>query len=155
MARPLQKVPVELIREMTASDRSAVAWLFVESAGASPWDARQVGELQGSGTRFLVAEDGGQITGAVALREIAGEAEILNLAVKQGWRRRGIGGRLMERVVRAAASAGAVKVFLEVRESNAGARAFYLGLGFTEAGRRRDYYRNPTEDALLLFRTLG
>jgi ribosomal-protein-alanine N-acetyltransferase len=60
----------------------------------------------------------------------------------------------MQAAVEAAAAAGARRAFLEVRESNAGARAFYSKMGFVEAGRRKNYYREPAEDALLLSRTL-
>jgi ribosomal-protein-alanine N-acetyltransferase len=55
--------------------------------------------------------------------------------------------------VEGAISRGVRRVFLEVRESNGGARAFYSGLGFAQQGRRRKYYQDPVEDALLLSRT--
>jgi ribosomal-protein-alanine N-acetyltransferase len=102
---------------------------------------------------WVEIEDG-HLAGAVAWRETAGELEILNLAVGPAWRRRGIGRGLMERAMEGLAARGVGRVFLEVRASNAGAQAFYSQLGFAEAGRRRDYYREPAEDALLLSRTL-
>jgi ribosomal-protein-alanine N-acetyltransferase len=83
---------------------------------------------------------------------IAEEAEILNLAVLGTRRRRGTGSRLMEDVIAACKAAGVRKIFLEVRESNEAARNFYSRMGFTEAGRRRQYYRQPAEDALVLMR---
>jgi ribosomal-protein-alanine N-acetyltransferase len=92
--------------------------------------------------------------GALALRQAADETEILNVAVRAGQRRRGIGRRLMETALQQAVSSGSRRVFLEVRESNAGAQAFYAQLGFAQDGRRRKYYRDPPEDALLLSRTL-
>lgn len=94
------------------------------------------------------------MTGAVASREAAGEAEILNLAVGADWRRRGIGRQLMETALEGAMVRGVHRVFLEVRESNTGARAFYSQLGFVQDGRRPNYYRDPPEDALLLSRPL-
>jgi ribosomal-protein-alanine N-acetyltransferase len=60
----------------------------------------------------------------------------------------------MQTALEAAIAGGVRRVFLEVRESNAGARSFYARLEFAEAGRRRNYYRDPMEDALLLSRTL-
>ena len=89
----------------------------------------------------------------VAARSVSGEAEILNLAVTPGWRRRGLGRRLVETAIEAARAAGATRIFLEVRESNGAALALYAALGFLEAGRRRNYYRAPEEDALILSRT--
>ena len=138
---------------MQESEREAVATLFAASAEASRWSAQDIAQLQAAGARVWVDVEDGELAGAVASREVAGEAEILNLAVGAAWRRRGIGRRLMQMAVEEAISRGVKRVFLEVRESNAGARAFYSGLGFAQEGRRREYYRNPLEDALLLSRT--
>jgi ribosomal-protein-alanine N-acetyltransferase len=139
---------------MFRSEVGRVASLFAETPEASHWSAQDVAELEASGTRIWVDVQESKLAGAVASREAAGETEILNLAVAPGWRRRGIGLLLMETALESAASAGVGKVFLEVRESNAGARAFYSRLGFAESGRRPNYYREPAEDALLLSRSL-
>jgi len=74
------------------------------------------------------------------------EAEVLNLVVDADWRRRGCARGLL------LALSGLRTLFLEVRESNAAARAFYGSLDFAETGRRKDYYRFPSEDAILLTR---
>ena len=138
---------------MQESEREAVATLFAASAEASRWSAQDIAQLQAAGARVWVDVEDGELAGAVASREVAGEAEILNLAVGAAWRRRGIGRRLMQMAVEEAISRGVKRIFLEVRESNTGARAFYSGLGFAQEGRRREYYRNPLEDALLFSRT--
>jgi ribosomal protein S18 acetylase RimI-like enzyme len=92
---------------------------------------------------FLVAEPE---AGFLVWRQVAeGEFEILNLAVGSVQRRRGIGKGLIE-----TAMAGEGRWFLEVRASNWTARRFYEAMGFREAGRRNNYYREPVEDAILL-----
>jgi len=101
-----------------------------------------------------VAEEERSVCGLVAFRMMADEAEILNLAVDSRVRRRGMGSRLIEDAMAALKAAGIKKIFLEVRESNEAARSFYARMGFTEARRRRDYYREPAEDAFVLVRTV-
>jgi ribosomal-protein-alanine N-acetyltransferase len=90
------------------------------------------------------------VVGYVVAWVVADEAEIANLAVTQERRRSGIGRRLLEAAASEAEVAGARMVYLEVRESNAAARALYGSGGFTLVGRRSRYYRNPSEDALVL-----
>ena len=139
---------------MLASEIDLVASLFAETPEASHWSAQGLAELEASGARIWVDTEESKLAGAVASREAGGETEILNLAVTPAWRRRGIGRRLMETALESAVLSGAQRVFLEVRESNAGARSFYSRLGFVESGRRKNYYRQPSEDALLLSRNV-
>ena len=80
----------------------------------------------------------------------ADEAEILNLGVSPTWRRSGIGRALINEMITRLRERGISSVFLEVRESNEGAQRLYQSLGFKEVGRRRRYYRRPTEDAVIL-----
>jgi ribosomal-protein-alanine N-acetyltransferase len=99
---------------------------------------------------FLVAEADDEIVGySVGLPEVD-EGEILNLAVAPAGRRHGVGRALVEHVLEALIARGARQVYLEVRESNAPARALYAGRGFKEVGRRTQYYRRPVEDAIVL-----
>jgi [ribosomal protein S18]-alanine N-acetyltransferase len=114
--------------------------------------------------RFLVAEEGGRDTGAggagptlvgyVVALVMADEGEIADLAVAPSARRRGIARALLERIMAEVMEAGVRALYLEVRESNAAARALYEALGFEPVGRRRGYYQHPSEDALLLRRDL-
>jgi [ribosomal protein S18]-alanine N-acetyltransferase len=90
-----------------------------------------------------------------ALRAVADETEILGLAVAPGWRRKGFGRFLLRRALSLGRALGAVTAFLEVREGNASAIGLYRSLGFYETGRRRSYYRDPEEDALVLSRSLA
>jgi [ribosomal protein S18]-alanine N-acetyltransferase len=103
-----------------------------------------------SGVPFFVAEAGGLVAGYVIAHHAADEGEILNLGVAGAHRRRGLGRALVEHVLVALAARGVRTVYLEVRESNAGARRLYDALGFAEVARRPRYYRRPVEDAVVL-----
>jgi ribosomal-protein-alanine N-acetyltransferase len=85
----------------------------------------------------------------------AGEGEIANLAVAPAARRTGVAAMLLDRVLAAARAQGVTTLYLEARESNHAARTLYARFGFREIGRRRAYYRKPTEDALVLSLELG
>lgn len=82
--------------------------------------------------------------------EAADEGEILNLAVSPAGRRHGLGRALVEQAVATLRERGVGQIYLEVRESNAPARALYAARGFKEVGRRKQYYRRPVEDAIVL-----
>ena len=100
---------------------------------------------------FLVAADGaGDVIGYLVARHAADEGEILNVGVAPRHRRRGAGRSLVREGIARLARLGARQVFLEVRESNAGALALYRGFGFSEVARRTNYYRHPVEDAIIL-----
>jgi ribosomal-protein-alanine N-acetyltransferase len=90
------------------------------------------------------------VAGVIVTQIAGGEAEILNLAVSPDRRRRGVARSLLAFVIAELRRLEAESIFLEVRESNAPARALYEDEGFTNAGRRRWYYRSPPEDALVL-----
>lgn len=79
----------------------------------------------------------------------AGDMDIINVAVKKGWRRKGLGGRILALVLQAAAKMGMQKASLEVRCSNLAAIALYEKLGFDCCGRRKRYYPDTGEDALI------
>ena len=116
---------------------------------ADPWSTQDFRDCV-SWALFLVAEADEKIVGYVVALEAADEGEILNLAVAEAGRRRGLGRALVEAIVAALTERGVRQVYLEVRESNAPARALYSGFGFKEVGRRTAYYRRPVEDAMVL-----
>jgi ribosomal-protein-alanine N-acetyltransferase len=99
---------------------------------------------------FLIADAGGAVRGYVVAWFVLDEGEIGNLAVASNARRQGIGARLLDGAIAAVRKADVDVLYLEVRDSNAAARALYASRGFAEVGRRREYYRKPTEDALVL-----
>lgn len=97
---------------------------------------------------LLVAECDGKCFGYVGAYSVCGETDILTVAVDPSVRRMGIGRKLLDALVDALDPDNDA-VFLEVRESNDAARALYVSLGFVEVGRRRGYYKFPTEDAIM------
>ncbi|HEY8104782.1 MAG TPA: ribosomal protein S18-alanine N-acetyltransferase, partial [Gemmatimonadales bacterium] len=100
-------------------------------------------------------EQDADVVGYLIAREAAGTGEILNLAVDPPRRRAGIARALLDAGLTVLRQRAVEEVFLEVRVSNAAAQALYHGAGFEEVGRRRAYYRNPVEDALVLRRALS
>ena len=121
---------------------------------AVPWtEAMLAEELYNPAASFIVAEGpAGQVLGYAGLHVVLDEGYIDNVAVRPECRRQGIGDRLLEVFCRFG-QAHLAFLTLEVRPSNAAAVALYEKHGFQEAGRRKDYYTDPTEDALLLTRT--
>lgn len=142
-----------VVRRAAMADLDAI--VAIESASfATPWSRASFRDMVvGDGALLLVAVDAGdRVVGFAVLITAADEAELANLAVAPSARRGGVATRLVEDVLARAEAAGAQEVFLEVRESNAAARALYAAQGFTEVGRRRGYYRAPDEDGLVLRR---
>lgn len=123
-----------------------------EAAGWSPADYEQAAKEQACVT---VAEGPGGIIGFLVARAVADELEILNMAVRPEFRRQGVASRLLADALEFGRTAGATRAFLEVRESNCGARGFYERHGFAVCGRRTRYYSEPVEDALVLARHLA
>jgi ribosomal-protein-alanine N-acetyltransferase len=149
--------PVAVYRA-EGSDLGALAELEV-ACFSHPWTPAQVSAEIAAGPpgAFLVLRGpggggGGTILGYCAYRLAVDEAEILTLAVHPAWRRRGLARRLLHLALDRAARAGARRALLEVRASNEAALAAYSALGFERLGTRRDYYREPLEDALVLGR---
>lgn len=97
-----------------------------------------------------VSDDARGVSGFVVARELVGETEILNLAVRANTRRQGLGTNLMEAAIAWSRELGAERVLLEVRASNENAIRFYKRRGFVVAARRAKYYTGPVEDALVL-----
>jgi len=143
------------IRRFEVADAAAVGELAATEANAAQWSVESYRRLRESGFDGWVAmEDGGGIQGFIVTRTISGEAEILNVAVAAGWRRRGIAGALFEEALKSFRMAGVRRIFLEVRASNLAAIAFYRKHGFAEAGSRAGYYpateSGRREDAVLM-----
>ena len=149
------------IEEMTAHDLLEVVEIE-ETSGLSRWGWDSYhDELGRSDSIMLVArlttpdEDGKIVCGFVAARLGADELHVNNIGVREGARRHGIGTALLGLAVTRGARMGARSVFLEVRAGNVAAQALYGAHGFEIAGRRRNYYRDPAEDALVMKKPLG
>lgn len=120
---------------------------------ADPWSRRSFAELvDRPGVQFLVATLDDAVAGYAIAYAAADEAELANLAVVPARQRHGVGRRLLDAVLAAVQREGAVEIWLEVRPSNAAARALYERAGFTEVGLRRRYYDRPVEDAIVMRR---
>lgn len=140
----------ERIRAMVDRDVDRVAELEAHAFG-SPWEAGTFRRLLGrSGAELLVSEVRGEIVGYAVLWCILDQGELANIAVDPAWQRRGLGSRLLERVLERARERGVADLFLEVRESNTVARELYRRRGFVPIGVRRNYYDSPREDARVL-----
>lgn len=122
-----------------------------------PWPASAFSALpENSRVFFAVAREqpGGPVAGYAVAWYVLDEGELANLAVAPAARRRGIGKALLRAVLEDSRQRGIRDLYLEVRQSNVAARALYAAHDFMEVGRRRQYYRSPVEDALILRRTL-
>ena len=139
------------IRFMTEADLEQAA--AIEAACfREPWSL----DLLSSGYKnkwnlYLAAEEDGRLAGYGAVCVIAGEGEIQRIAVLEEFRRQGLGRKLLDAMVAAARNRGARAMTLEVRESNEPAIKLYFSAGFRTEAQRKDYYRNPREDALIMW----
>jgi [ribosomal protein S18]-alanine N-acetyltransferase len=102
-----------------------------------------------------VIEDDSNLQAFLVARFSATECELENLVVSELQRRRGLASELLLSLIASARERKLERILLEVRESNEAARALYGKLGFQENGRRKAYYRQPPEDAILLVLTLN
>lgn len=138
------------LRVARASDIDAIV-LIEQASFGDPWNRNAFVELlDDPRVCFLLAERGGSVRGYVVAWFVLDEGEIGNLAVSETARRQGAGALLLDGAIKAAGESDVALLYLEVRDSNMAARALYASRGFVEIGRRRDYYRRPREDALVL-----
>ena len=116
-----------------------------------PWSEKSIAsELDNRLSLWLVAMDGDRVTGYVGSQSVLGETDMMNIAVHPDFRRRGIAEELVMKLVEELKVRGNHSLMLEVRASNEPARNLYEKLGFQQVGLRKNYYRNPKEDACIL-----
>ncbi|HFI0291392.1 TPA: ribosomal protein S18-alanine N-acetyltransferase [Streptococcus suis] len=114
----------------------------------SPWTLEQIASSMSSQDEdYYLAYKGQELVGFLAVQTVLDEMEILQIAVRADFQRLGIASQLM-----AAVMDWEGDIFLEVRESNSAAQALYTRQHFTKIGKRKDYYRHPVEDAVLMKR---
>jgi len=159
-----------IIRPVTESDLGRIVELE-RQIFTDPWSARDIGDFYTEASEpqteimqslFYAAKTAsdtsapGQMSvsdntvGYICARRVLDEGEILNVAVSPEIRRCGIGRKLMDAAMHELRINGAVSVFLEVRSSNTAARRLYEAIGFKPEAIRKNYYRLPTEDAILM-----
>ncbi len=118
---------------------------------SDPWSENSIAsELENKLAHWLVAQEGEMVAGYIGSQTVMGETDMMNVAVHPDFRRRGIAETLVKRLVEDLKAMESHCLTLEVRASNAPAIALYEKLGFSQIGRRKNYYRNPREDALIL-----
>ncbi|MCL4922993.1 MULTISPECIES: ribosomal protein S18-alanine N-acetyltransferase [Streptococcus] len=114
----------------------------------SPWTLEQIASSMASQDEdYYLAYEGQELVGFLAVQTVLDEMEILQIDVRADFQRLGIASQLM-----AAVMGWDGDIFLEVRESNSAAQALYTRQHFTKIGKRKDYYRNPVEDAVIMKR---
>jgi [ribosomal protein S18]-alanine N-acetyltransferase len=143
------------VRPYQPGDTEAVSRICRQSPEAAQWPKESYDEAHSLGQIVLVAELNGQICGFLVARVIGDEAEILNTAVDSAYRREGVGSTLLTAAISSAQAHHAKTIFLEVRESNYTAIAFYVSHGFAKSAERRAYYGSPTENAVVMKKLAG
>ncbi|HFI0082065.1 TPA: ribosomal protein S18-alanine N-acetyltransferase [Streptococcus suis] len=114
----------------------------------SPWTLEQIASSMASQDEdYYLAYEGQELVGFLTVQTVLDEMEILQIAVRADFQRLGIASQLM-----AAVMDWEGDIFLEVRESNRAAQALYTRQHFTKIGKRKDYYRQPVEDAVMMKR---
>jgi len=152
-----------MITRMTEHDLLEVVEIE-EASGLSRWGwAAYYAELQGTNRELMLIArlakapiiEHQRIAGYIVARESAGELHINNVAVRDQFRRRGIGSALLGKIMEVARRLKVRVAFLEVRSGNRAAQALYEKTGFKAIARRSDYYSEPREDAVVMSLTLG
>lgn len=148
-----------IIRPANANDIPAVMTLDRGCTTAVHWTEHRYQQIFQLGIQGLVlvaqrsssnaTTDAGRVLGFLVARHIAFEWELENIVVDPGVRRNGLGTRLLQGLLAEARQTNSDRIFLEVRESNAAARTMYEKAGFRQTGRRKLYYADPLEDAIL------
>ncbi len=139
--RPAVHTDLERVREIAGRNSSAAQW------SAKQYENFLAKKDEQHVVLVIAIEE--QIQGFIVARLAGDQWEIENIAVDPGVQHKGLGSQLLCEFLKHARQSGS-GVFLEVRESNLAAGKFYKKMGFVDAGRRKSYYREPSEDALLL-----
>jgi ribosomal-protein-alanine N-acetyltransferase len=142
----IQRMSQEVVEEVARLEKICFS---------DPWSKDSfIEELQIKLAIPLVVKLGEEVVGYACLWHLDDELEVANFAVSPAYRRKGIGERIMERILVEARERGCKSIILSVRESNLAAIKLYTKFGFIEVGRRKKYYRLPAEDALTMCKTM-
>ncbi len=140
---------------MTADDLDQVA-AIEEALFRDPWPRQAFAfDLDADYAYPIVMRLNRTVIGYASLYRVSDELQIGNLAIDSKHQRAGFGSLLMEHIIGLAYSLGIRQIYLEVRDSNEAARRLYLKFGFRVVGKRRLYYHNPTEDAVVMMKELS
>jgi len=145
-------IPV-MIRSAKAADIPQIMHLERQCPSAAHWTEQQYKYLFQDPDRLLLVSESQNadsgISGFLIAHQVAPEWELENVVISPTSRRKGLGTRLLQALFTSAREAKSKAIFLEVRESNAPARLLYENAGFQQASRRKAYYFNPEEDAIV------
>lgn len=140
-----------IIRKMQPEDLAEVCKIEKDNFSL-PWSEKSFLEsMEREDTVFLVALEDEDVAGYIGCYCIAGAGEITNVAVKASHRRKGIGGKLLQKLYEEGISLDTQEYFLEVRESNEAAIGLYLRQGFVKEGIRKNFYEKPVENAVIMW----
>ncbi|WP_027968351.1 ribosomal protein S18-alanine N-acetyltransferase [Streptococcus equinus] len=127
---------------------TAVYEILSDVYPVSPWSEKQIlSDMQQENVDYFFIEKNGEIAGFLAIQQLAGELEITNIAIKKDYQGHGLGSQLLANLDQMD-----YPIFLEVRASNAPAQALYKKFGFDIIGKRKQYYHEPVEDAIIMKR---
>lgn len=150
------KDPLVAMRHMKVEDLDEV-FINELAAYSHPWTMTILQDCLKAGYHCQVAEFDGETVGHAVMSSAVGEAHLLNICIAPQWQGRGLGRRLLSRMLRIAHEKNVDTVFLEVRESNLPAQLLYQSEGFCEIGLRRSYYpceRKGRENAVVYAKPL-
>jgi len=143
-----------IIEKMTISDIPEVVTIERQSF-SDPWEEESfLFDLNNEKAYPLVTKIAGRVVGYICLWIVLDEMQIANIAVSKEYRRQGIGEKLLNYILALAQESKCQEISLDVRKSNISALKLYEKLGFEKKGRRKNYYRFPQEDALILVKEL-
>ena len=116
-----------------------------------PWSKMMfMEEINSNGSYVLYETEDRSIVGYICGWRVMDEFHITNLAVKKEYQQKGLGSELIRHIIDHMTDQGLRKFYLEVRQSNVPALTLYVKFGFNVTGIRKDYYKNPLEDAILM-----
>lgn len=135
------------IKKGRIQDAAAILAVMEDVYGHSPWKLEQIqADIEQASSTYFIALDEGQVLGFVAIQETLYEAEVLQIAVKRAFQGRGLAQQLLAQLP------DQKEIFLEVRVSNLPAQGLYKKMHFEEIARRKNYYHDPIEDAVIMKR---
>ena len=150
--RPGIPADVPLLIDLERASPTAAHWTerqYLQAVTGRESQQRLVLVAEGAPPVSASRDSGSSLAGFLVARHIGLEWELENIVVAPAARGKGLGRHLLAALVAAAHEAGSQLVFLEVRESNTAARKLYESSGFQQTGRRKSYYANPPEDAIV------
>lgn len=145
----MQKVNMQ-IEKMTSEHLNEVCDIEINSF-THPWSRDSINaEIQNNNTIKYVAIENEKVVGYILLNYVLDEGYLLNVAIDHSFRNQGVATMLFEKIFQEALNMKLSFITLEVRNANIAAINLYKKLGFNEVSRRKDYYHNPVEDAILM-----